>query len=152
MPDYSKSKIYFIQSTEDNLIYIGSTTQRFNDRMNQHKRDNGSSQLILRYPDCQYGIIEHYPCNSLEDLRWRERYWLDKCKNCFNIVNLDSPIRTEEEKKQYHKDWESCQLERDIRNGRKQRKRDWRWSFGRYEGKTWRWNNNLLDIDIDLFK
>ena len=58
MPDYSQGKIYYIQSTQDNLIYIGSTTQKFKDRMNQHKRDNACSQLILRYPDCDYGIIE----------------------------------------------------------------------------------------------
>ena len=152
MPDYSKSVIYYIQSTKENLIYIGSTTQKFNHRMNQHKRDNGSSQVIIRQPDCDYGIIEHCPCNSLEDLRLRERYWLDKCRNCFNIVNEVLPIRTEEEKKQYRKDWESNTINRNLRNGRKQNKRDWRWSFGGYEGKTWMWDNNLLDIDIELLK
>lgn len=152
MPDYSQGKIYYIQSTQDNLIYIGSTTQKFKDRMNQHKRDNACSQLILRYPDCDYGIIENYPCKTNEELKWRERYWLEKCRNCFNVINIELPIRSEEEKREYHKKWESNSLERKVRNGRKQARRDWRWSFGKYEGKTWMWDNNLLDIDNELFQ
>tara|TARA_R100000541_G_scaffold57592_1_gene67850 strand:- start:175 stop:633 length:459 start_codon:yes stop_codon:yes gene_type:complete len=151
MRDYSKSKIYFIQSTKDNLIYIGSTTRKFHERIDQHKRDNTCSQIILRQPDCEYGIIEDYPCNSSEELRWRERYWLEKCMNCFNVVNEVLPIRSDEEKKEYHRVWEANNINRNLRNGRKQKKRDWRWSFGRYEGKTWMWDNNLLDIDINIF-
>jgi hypothetical protein len=152
MPDYSQGKIYYIQSTKDNLIYIGSTTQKLNDRILQHKRDNANSQLILRYDDCDYGLIEDYPCKSNNELRWRERYWLEKCMNCFNVINEINPIRSEEEKQKYFKEWREKPSYKKRLNLFKKNKRVWKNTFGLFEGKTQGWNNNLLDIDITLFE
>ena len=151
MPNYQDSILYYIQSTTENQIYIGSTTQRFQCRINGHKRGNSISQLILRTNDCDYGIIEKYPCNTREELMWRERYWIEKCQNCFDVINDVKPIRTPQEKEDYYKNWRNNNAEKVIRNRRKRDKRRHKWSFGFYEGKTQGWDNNLLDIDVNLF-
>jgi predicted GIY-YIG superfamily endonuclease len=137
MPDYNKSIIYYIHSNEDNLIYIGSTTQKLINRINHHKRGNGISRMIL-CKEHSWGIVENYPCNTKEELLWRERYWVERCKNTFNLVNLAKPIRTYEEKLKYISD-------NDIKY-RKQR--NYNRKIQRRYQKTW---GSLLDIDITLF-
>ena len=130
----------------------GSTTQPFKHRIDFHKRDNAITQIILKKEKYDYGIIERYPCNSNKELLLRERYWYDKCQNCFDVINLSKPVRTKEEKKQYRADFAERPCEREKRNKRKRDKHRWRWSWGRYEGKLWMWDNNMLDIDTSLFE
>jgi len=137
MPDYNKSVIYYIHSNEDNLIYIGSTTQKLINRINYHKRTNGISRMIL-CKEHSWGIIENYPCDNKEKLLWRERYWVKRCKNTFNLINLATPIRTYEEKLKYTSDNDIKYKQNRNYNRRIQR---------RYQ-KTW---GTLLDIDITLF-
>tara|TARA_R110000796_G_scaffold242701_1_gene364949 strand:- start:58 stop:516 length:459 start_codon:yes stop_codon:yes gene_type:complete len=152
MPDWSEGKIYFIYCNITGDIYIGSTTQRLLNRINSHKRDNGTSQQIIQRGDWFYELIEDYPCDKREDLLWRERYWMDKSRNCFNVINVENPIRTQEEKDSYKKNWELQKYYQYTRNERRREIRDWIKSWGNYQGKTQLWDNNLLNIDLTLFQ
>jgi len=109
MPSYSEGKIYkIIADTEEEFLpYIGSTIQKLSKRMTQH-RDNyklfteGKDRIRSKACDlfqkfgvknCHIILIENYPCNTIEELTSRERYWYDNIKNC----NSQKPQRTIEE-------------------------------------------------------
>lgn len=89
MPDYQNSKIYAIRSHSTDLIYIGSTTQKLNQRLSKHKNDykrkhtNISSKEILQYDDCYIELIELCPCNTKEELLKKEGEYIRKM-NCVN--------------------------------------------------------------------
>ena len=80
--DYRNAKIYCIRNTENDLTYIGSTTQKLSRRMAEHR-----THLNCEHPkgmklyeamrelgrDTFYiELIENYECNNLEELRKRE--------------------------------------------------------------------------------
>ena len=90
MPDYQNGKIYKIESLEGNCIYYGSTTQTLCTRMAQHRaiyKHNiyRSSSLVLNYNDAKIYLVEHYPCNTKEELCAREGYYIKNFK-CVNTV------------------------------------------------------------------
>jgi len=107
MPDYSKSKIYKIESLSTGLIYIGSTCQTLSQRLTDHKKHlkcfkNGKKNYItvfkvLECDDCAIYLIEDYPCDRKETLLKREGEWIRK----IDCVNKHIPGRT---KKQYYLD------------------------------------------------
>jgi hypothetical protein len=104
MTNYQKGKIYKIVSNQTNKVYIGSTTIRLCERLNQHNNEKKkvqnnitspkcSAHQITIYPDAKLELIELYPCASRAELREREQYWIDQTDNCINIkkayVGLD---------------------------------------------------------------
>ncbi len=99
MVNYQNGKIYKIQSESTNLIYIGSTTQKYlTSRLTKHKEDlkTGhyvSSSEILKFKDAKIILIELFPCNSKEELQAREAYHI-KNNDC---VNKTIPGRTPKE-------------------------------------------------------
>ena len=107
MPDYSKSKIYKIVCNITGLIYIGSTLQTLNQRLQEHKRDyrrylNGKRYYITSFKIIEndnYDIIllEDFPCERKEQLHARERYFIENTE----CVNMNIPTRT---KKEYHEE------------------------------------------------
>lgn len=114
MPDYSKGKIYriVIDTNEEYLPYIGSTTQTLSTRMARHRADykrwkDGKSRKVSSFDlfeifgieNCEIILIEEYSCDSVEQLNARERYWFDNINNC----NKCKPIRTNEEMANYGK-------------------------------------------------
>lgn len=111
--DYSTSKIYKIVSDQTDKVYIGSTTKKYlKQRLSGHiadfkrwqdgKRDNITSFEIIKYDDCQIVLIENFPCNDINELRSRERYWIENTENC---VNKRIPGRTKQENdKQYREE------------------------------------------------
>lgn len=112
MPDYQNGKIYKITGTTDEgeeLIYIGSTTQKLCLRLGGHKKvmknKNYSSRQVLVCSNCLITLIELFPCNSKEELLMRERYYYD----LYDCVNKIKPIYFEGElkelQKQYRKDY-----------------------------------------------
>ncbi len=106
-PDFNNSKIYKIVSHQTDKIYIGSTTSRLSKRLTEHKSDykrylNGkhhyvTSYEVVKYDDCDIILLESVECNSKDELRARERYWIE-CSDC---VNKCIPNRTDLE---YRKD------------------------------------------------
>lgn len=113
MPDYSKGKIYKIYN--DNLTYIGSTTQPLNKRLSNHLKDykkyklvggkRTSSFEILDTNDFNIELLEEVNCNNKNELLLKERDWIEKT----NCVNKYIPIRRKCEnptKEKYNNDEE----------------------------------------------
>lgn len=110
MVNYKNSKIYKIVGK--GLVYIGSTSRPLSERMNEHKQhkkayERGtkggcSSRFVLEHLDATIILIEEYPCENKEQLKARERYWVDSMK----CVNVNRPIRYEGEATEIkHQTW-----------------------------------------------
>jgi hypothetical protein len=105
--DYSKGKIYKIESLSTGLVYIGSTCQPLSVRLGGHSRDfkqykNGTKHFttsfkVLECDDYKILLIEDYPCDRKEQLLAREGEWIRK----IDCVNKIIPGRTD---KQYRRD------------------------------------------------
>ena len=105
---YEKGKIYKIVSNETEKIYIGSTIEKYlSNRKGKHidkyksylnkKYNYVSSFELVIYPDCKIYLIESYPCNNINELLSRERYWIEQNKDI--CVNIYIPSRTREERR-----------------------------------------------------
>jgi hypothetical protein len=108
MPDYSKSKIYKLESPSG-LVYVGSTTQPLCERKAGHMKDYkkwklGKLHNITSFKlfeedngNVEIYLIENYPCHSKEELHAREGHWI-KNTNCVNRLIMG---RT---KREYYQD------------------------------------------------
>jgi len=109
---YQQGKIYKIISPHTDKIYIGSTYKEYlSQRLAKHKSEfkewlknktkpNIRSYELLQLGDVEIILLESYPCNSKDELRARERHWIDQHNN---LVNKARPVITEEERKQLKK-------------------------------------------------
>jgi hypothetical protein len=108
--DYQNAKIYKLYSPSENLVYIGSTTQKLSQRKTKHVSDfkswqNGkmnfvTSFSVLEFEDHRIELIENYPCNSKEELLKREGYYIKEL-DCINKVISG---RTQKEYRQDNKE------------------------------------------------
>ena len=99
--------IYF-----EKLAYVGSTVQTINARMRCHrnyykgwqegKHHYCSSFEIIQQEGYQVIIIEEVANETDDDLRWRERFWIDWYGKD-NLVNKSRPIKTQKEEVEQHK-------------------------------------------------
>jgi hypothetical protein len=102
---FNNSKIYKITSNLSNLIYIGSTTEKIERRLQLHKAQfkiykNGKSRKVMSYELIELGdfkieLIENYCCNSQYELHKKERYYIELYKNI--VLNKCIPTRTVKE-------------------------------------------------------
>ena len=103
MPDYSQGKIYKM-TCETGKVYIGSTSTPLKERLSRHKRIHNHC-VTKDFINPKIELIESYPCETKEQLLWREREWFEKTE----CVNKNKPIITDEErkisKKKYLKIW-----------------------------------------------
>lgn len=107
--DYKNGKVYRLICNITGLQYIGSTTQDLSKRKYLHKTNyntwlNNKHSYVTSYEIVSGGeydifLVENYPCSSKEQLRSRERYWIENTIN----VNKNKPIQTEEELNEYRK-------------------------------------------------
>jgi hypothetical protein len=107
MNKFNNSKIYKITTPLSNLIYIGSTREKIERRLQLHKAQykiykNGGSRKVMVYNLLDLGIenieielIENYICNSLYELHKRERYYIELNKDI--SINKCIPTRTVKE-------------------------------------------------------
>ena len=110
MPDYAKSKIYKIVCNITGLVYIGSTSQTLNQRLQEHKRQYKyymneyylyvSSFKIIENQNYDIILIEDFPCERKEQLHARERYWIENIE----CVNMRIPTRTDKEYREDNKE------------------------------------------------
>jgi hypothetical protein len=105
MDRYSKAKIYKIVDNTSRKVYVGSTCEdtlakRLSKHVDSYKRhlkgnyNNVTSFQILSNENYDIILIENYPCNNKDELRARERYWIENTDFC---VNKNIPTRTREE-------------------------------------------------------
>ena len=105
MYDYQKGKIYKLVG--GGLTYYGSTTVPLSRRKSNHhtgyklwksgnRRCVASSQIFDKcpYEEVDIVLVELYPCNTEEELRDRERYYIEN-NECVN--NEVIPTRTKKE-------------------------------------------------------
>jgi hypothetical protein len=110
---YNNSKIYKIWSPQTEMIYIGSTTQKYlcqrltnhivdYNNYNKNKRTFISSFHIIKYNDAKIELLENFSCNNIEELNKREgeliRQYKDKC------VNIQIAGRTPKEYREDNRD------------------------------------------------
>jgi len=109
---YEKGKIYKIVNKNDpEEFYIGSTKNHLRLRWQQHKCDakRKHGQLIYQrmneigFDSFQIVLIEDYPCNTKDELRKREDYFIGQLKPKLNKYRA---YLTEDEKREYQKN--SC--------------------------------------------
>ena len=115
MTDYQQGKIYKLISPHTDKIYIGSTAKKYLcQRLGGHKtsleykmktgKGSNSSHDLIRLGDVEIILLEAYPCNSRDELRARERYWIEQANN-MNLINVrKKPYITVEERRQYSLD------------------------------------------------
>ena len=100
---YYNSKIYKIVSNYTDKIYIGSTSQILSKRIYAHRKtyqyyyDNNKGNYITSYELIKLGeidiiLIENYKCENREELKSRERYYIELNKEI--CVNKNIPSRT----------------------------------------------------------
>ena len=93
MPDYSQGKIYKLTCSETDKVYIGSTIQVLEERYWAHKaKDNHCITKDFINPKIE--LIQSYPCETREELLWKEREYQEKTE----CVNKCLPIRSKEER------------------------------------------------------
>lgn len=103
--NYQLGKVYKITSYSGDKVYIGSTAlprlcTRFQSHVQDYKswqRDNSkgkvrSYELFDEYghENCQITLLENVPANNKDELRIRERYYIES----LNCVNKNIPGRT----------------------------------------------------------
>ena len=114
MTNYQHAKIYKITSLGTSNIYIGSTTQKLNDRLYNHisnynKYLNGNihyftSYEILKHDDHKIELIENYPCENKNDLLKKEQEYLDFYENiCVNKQKAYTGLSKPEYNKQHYR-------------------------------------------------
>mgnify|MGYP003144373335 CR=1 FL=1 len=174
---YGNGKIYRLIDNTNGNVYIGSTIQSLANRKAQHKSDTIScrnkckSKSIIENGDYDIILIENYPCESKEELLMRERYYIDNT-DCINQVRC---YISKDERKEYENDYalknkdiinekskvwyqankdKKAEYDKKYREDKKEEKQKYFRELGIYK-KTWggnpRSNNNLLNIDVNLF-
>lgn len=97
MPDYSNGKIYEIVG--GGMRYIGSTCKKLSNRKADHncktRYNKCMSRLIINKYEWEINLLEEYPCNSKEELLFRESYWINK----LDCINIQNPISDKETKR-----------------------------------------------------
>ena len=111
MTDYTKAKIYkIVDNTTDN-IYIGSTCEptlarrlaKHVKNYNYYKNGKGSnvrSYEILQNENYNIILIENVQCNNRDELRARERFYIDSLP----CVNKNIPGRSKKEYREINTD------------------------------------------------
>lgn len=96
MVNYKEGKIYRLVCDTTGKQYIGSTCKQLSARLTSHRTqykrylaDKGdrymSSFEILENNNYKIILIEPYPCENCDELRARERYWVEKSE-CVNSI------------------------------------------------------------------
>jgi hypothetical protein len=115
MAIYLNGKIYMITTNHNCKIYIGSTTLTLEERIKDHKTRYNlwkidperqsflSSFELLDFDDYKIELIENFPCETEQDLRNREGFYM-KLHRPF-IVNIHILTRTDKEWRDEHKSY-----------------------------------------------
>ncbi len=161
MNKYINGKIYKIIDNTNNNIYIGSTIKTLKRRLQIHINGlNCISKDIIKNNNFKIELIENYPCNNNNELRKREQYYINNLK-CINIRNAYTDMKEYRIKnKDYYKEYNTeyriknkdyykeYRKEYNFKNKDKRKDRD---IYKNSWGGDKRTNNNLLEININIF-
>jgi len=94
MVNYQNGKVYKIINENNEVIYIGSTAEKYlSSRYAKHK---------LKAPNHKIILIENYSCNSREELIKREQEIIEEHSN---LLNKYRAYISEEQLKEYNKEY-----------------------------------------------
>ena len=120
MVNYENGKVYKLYSPSKNIVYIGSTAEKYLSRRLQHHLSDYKKYKknthhycksfdVLECVDYKIELVEEVSCNNVEQLREREKYYILN-NDC---INKNIPNRN---KKEYQKEW---------RNNNKEHFKEW---------------------------
>ena len=102
--NYQNGKIYKLVNNVDDEFYVGSTCNTLRQRKDGHKRaakrerDNKTRVyqhiILVGWDVFEIILLESYPCNNVDELHARERYWIELLKP---KLNMCIPTRTNKE-------------------------------------------------------
>jgi len=128
MVNYQNGKIYKIINENNEIIYIGSTTEeKLCRRYTHHTHKSPNHKIIL---------IENYPCNSKEELRKREQEVIEEHSN---LLNKQRAYRSKEDKKECDKKW--CEKNKEHLKQYKKEYRENNQEYYKQYKKEYRENN-----------
>lgn len=145
MNKYKFGLIYTLYSKEQNIQYIGSTTggwsrivKHLNESLNDSKKKCTSS-LILECPDHEVDILEHYPCNSKQELEGREGYWIQQFNNCVNeqIAGGKDAIHNKKHTNEIIKKWRQSEKGKQYVEQSKEKEKWKAWYKHQYANMEW---------------
>lgn len=119
MPDYKLGKIYKIHvqnADETDKIYVGSTCEKylskrysshinsFNTWLEKKKSYVSVFEIFLEEaPEyCQITLLESYPCDNKDQLRARERYYIEQIQCVNKVMPISTRKDTEKRYRQKH--------------------------------------------------
>ena len=146
----------FIYCIEDvnGLKYIGSTKQNLNKRLTHHRCHSKCSSRELDLKNCKIYSLEE--CIE-ETRRVREQYWIDntECVNMYNTIRDEKKYMKEynKEYRQKNKD-KLIQDKKEYYNQNKDKIKGLeikKYQFIKSWGGDYRYHNNLLKIDPNIF-
>lgn len=98
MVNYSNGKIYKLVNNVDDKIYVGSTCNLLRVRKYKHKNEAKTTPRKVHkhlnsvgWENVEIILIEDYECKNKDELRARERHWIDELKP---ELNKEIPCRT----------------------------------------------------------
>ena len=147
-------KIYKIKCNITGNIYVGSSKLDLEKRISLHisnyncsSNSNCSSSIILQNNDYFYEIIEECDLNNRKE---RERYYINHTENCINTIKLKGTSIEDKRKATKKQDDKRrhCPIRKEQVSKNKKRYYEYQYSWGGDK----RFNNNLLLIDVNLFK
>jgi hypothetical protein len=168
MVNYNNGKIYKIVCNKTGLIYIGSTTKNtIQTRLKEHegrfKKNTGGKYTcyeILKNNDYKIELLEEVNCNSKDELKNKERYYIEKIE-CVNSVipgrtrkerdnlKVNKIKKTISDKKYYEKNKIKIrESQKDYSKNYNNIRNNWWSSMG---GNPFKNNMSLLKIDVNLF-
>ena len=106
-------RIYKIENDENDLIYIGSTTQKLTRRYSEHKCKNKNP--IMNYKNTVIHLIEQFRFNEITELKKREQFYLNKHNNKINQIKA---YESKDEKRKRMREWRNLNRDR-INNSRR---------------------------------
>ena len=139
MNKYKYGKIYKVITNDG--IYIGSTIMLLSKRL-WHHRYSESSGLNIDETNSSIELIEDYPCNTSEELKQREQYWMDK----IDCINQRRAYQSKEDRHSYKKNKDKELYEKNKERVKLKTKYINSW------GGDKRFSNNLLETDVNLFE
>lgn len=113
MPDYKNGKIYKLTANESDLVYYGSTCQPLHKRAWSHKSHYERWKIgkftylsafeLYKTGDPIITLVERFPCKSIEELKARERHWIENnpCVNKYIPGRTHAEKKNQDDKKKY---------------------------------------------------
>tara|TARA_R110000868_G_scaffold142427_1_gene359752 strand:- start:131 stop:691 length:561 start_codon:yes stop_codon:yes gene_type:complete len=105
---YENGKIYRLFVPGNDECYVGSTIWQLRKRLDAHKyayynpsQKQTTASLLFGLGEVNIELLEAYPCNTIQELKAKEREWIEKTPNA---INKNIPGRTMEEERETNKE------------------------------------------------